>query len=385
MIALLAWELGAGRGHLEHMKPVLAGLLGNGWTVVCAVRDSKTGGSFLSDAGGARGGGILKLVQAPVFIHRSRPFLRAPGSLAEILAHIGFADQSLLQPLFEDWSRIVDIVRPDVIIGDFAPSVAAVAQGRIPVIMTGNGWTIPPDGAFLPALPIRQYDQAMAMEAEKRICDAVEAASAGNWRPRSLAQLLRGDARFIYTSAVLDPYRYWRRDALSCPPNLTIPDSREQRPASHILLYLPKSHPSIDRALAALGVIGVPTYAFFGGEQPPAPSNVMIQPRPLDLPTLLPFARLVVHHGGLGTANWSLAYGKPQAVLATDLEKFLIGRAVASSRLGISIPPSSEWKDMIGPLQRALDIHSHQRLNGLVHKSPNQTVRAILQSCHDAV
>jgi len=379
MIALFAWELGAGRGHLEHIKPVLAALLNEGWSVVCAVRDYKGARSLLSDASGAQCLGTLDLIQAPIFTHFSGPFSRPPASIAEILAHIGFSDQSLLRPVVEDWSRIIETVRPDIIIGDFAPSVATAAQGQIPIIMTGNGWTIPPDGTPIPALPLRQYDAAIAREAERRICEAVEAVSGAKWRPNSFAQLLRGDACFIYTSSVLDPYRDWRRDELSCPPNLVIPDGWKRNSASHILLYLPRNHPSINRVLAAVGATGIKTYAYLGGSQPVSPPNVIIQPQPLDLPAMLPNAQLVVHHGGLGMANWCLAARKPQAVVPTDLEKSLIAHAIATSKSGVIISPNTS--NMVGSIMRAKALPATVAEANFAHKTARETIQAIMQKC----
>jgi len=384
MIALFVWELGSGRGHLEHMKPVLAALLHRGWSVVCAVRDLKAGRNILTEAGGAKSKNRLNVVQAPIFTHRSPTVSRPPTSIAEILAHIGFGDQSLLRPLFEDWSRIIDLVRPNIVIGDFAPTVTAAAQGRVPVIMTGNGWTIPPDGSPIPALPLRSYDRVAAEQAENRICDAVSAASGGNWLSGTLAQLLRGDARFIYTSAALDPYRHQRQDELSCPPNLVIPPSHNESSAAHILLYLPQNHPSIDRVLEAVGTIGMRTFAFLGGLQRPSPPNVTIQPLPLDLPAMLPAARLVIHHGGLGIANWSLAYRKPQAIVAIDLEKILIAHAITSSGSGLSVHPNATGADMIGSFRRAVHLNPLRISSGFANETPEQSIEAIVRSCYEA-
>lgn len=250
--------------------------------------------------------------------------------------------------------------------------------------MTGNGWTIPPDGVPIPPLPILQYDRVTALEADNRICDAVEVATAKIWRPKSLAQLLRGDARFIYTSGMLDPYHRWRRDPLSCPPNLMIPDSGQLNLASHVLLYLPKNHPSVDRVLAALGTIGVRTYAYLDGLRHAAPPNVTIETKPLDLPILLPDTRLVIHHGGLGIANWSVAYGKPQAVFAIDLEKGLIGHAISTSRSGVSIPPNSNQRDIVRLLRHGMSLSRRSGMHEYAHQTPKQTIQAIIQSCLDA-
>lgn len=384
-VALVAWELGAGRGHLEHLRPVVAALLADKWTVVAAVRDLKNGHAVFGSIDPVLRHRRFAIGQAPIFLHRATPLRDRPSSLAEILAHAGFASAPFLRPVIETWRQLIEAVNPQVIVGDFSPSVVAASRGNTPVIMTGNGWTIPPDGSPLPPLPIRPYHAAAARDAEDRICSAIEEASDGRWRPARFASLLRGDTNFVYTSALLDPYRDARRDALSWPPNLVIPERREPIKTAHAVLYLPKHHVAIDGVLAALGIVGIETHAYLGGLKPVAPQNVIVGAQPIDLAAMLPGARFMLHHGGLGVANWCMAYQVPQVIIPTDLEKSLIAHAIVANRSGVHVSPSAGCVDIEMALLQATNLRVAATSNGFAHSDPEQTINAIVDCCRKVV
>src|SRR3546814_14121331 len=60
-----------------------------------------------------------------------------------------------------DWSSDVcsSDLRPDVVVGDFSPTLNLAARGRVPSIVVGNGYTIPPGGRPMP--PIRPWQPAL--------------------------------------------------------------------------------------------------------------------------------------------------------------------------------------------------------------------------------
>ena len=56
--------------------------------------------------------------------------------------------------------------------------------------------------------------------------------------------------------------------------------------------------------------------------------------QPVNLPTVLPRCRAVVHYGGHGLAAAAIAAGLPQIVVSTDFEKWLIGRKIEAEGAG---------------------------------------------------
>ncbi|PMW04007.1 hypothetical protein C1X40_34350, partial [Pseudomonas sp. GW456-11-11-14-TSB2] len=81
------------------------------------------------------------------------------------------AKPALLGPVVRAWSRMLDDVKPDIVLAEFAPSLRIAAYGRTPTIMVGSGWTIPPDASPIAPLPILHDQPELAAEAEAAICD----------------------------------------------------------------------------------------------------------------------------------------------------------------------------------------------------------------------
>lgn len=382
-IALIAWELGAGRGHLEHLRPVVAALLRDGWGLVAAVRDVRRATPIFGLIDHAVRHQSLVIGQAPIFAHKLATPFSPPGSIAEILANSGFADASRLQPVVAAWEHLIDLVRPDLLLADFAPSAVIAARARMPVIMTGNGWSIPPRGRSTALLPIAIADERAAANAEQRILEAAANSSGAHWRPNDLSVLLRGDVRFIYTASLLDPYFQSRHDALSCPPNLKIFRSSGQ--VGPGLVYLPGYDAVIERVLEALAIDGRPVSAYLGGQQPRASDNVTVLAEPIDFATQLADARFFLHHGGLGVANWCLAHRIPQTVIPRDLEKALIGQALSAKRAGIYVPYGSTNGTIASAISRTSTLHPPSSfLANMAHTNADQTIGAIVSACNAA-
>jgi len=346
-VAMIGWELGAGEGHLARMVPIVRALRERGWTVIAAVRDVARARSILGPVGGCAGPGRFVLGQAPIFLHRA-PVSGACASLGEILSITGFGDAKLIAPVLRAWISLLERFKPDVAISDAAPTLNVAARGRAPVVTIGNGWTIPPEMDPLPPLLREHYGQASAIAAEQRICKAFTLASGK--RIESAAGTLRGEANFVCTAPPLDPYADYRSDTLYWPPEVEIPPRAGQR-SGPALIYLPKGHPAIDAVLAAVAVCGDQAQGYFGGSAKTGPPSVSVASHPLDFAALMPQAPYIIHHGGLGTANYALALGVPQLVLPTDLEKMLIGRGVERVSAGLTARPDRSAAAYAGSLQ----------------------------------
>lgn len=342
-LILIGWELGAGAGHLVRLIPLIQALRGAGWQVVAAVRDRTKARSILSTVGRRSGPGSFMLGQAPIFTHRV-PGGPAMGSLSEILANIGFADPELLHPVVHAWQRLLDRFNPTVVLADAAPSLVAAVNGQVPVIGLGNGWTLPPTGEHLARLPVEWADGLQVAAAEARIVRAVEASICGRLIG-GVSYLIRGDQTFVCTASALDPYRSCRKDHVYWPPELVLPDPpRFDLPAGPPLAYFPAEHSAIGQVREALCILK-PVSAYFAGRTDP--QSLIETGHPIDFAQNLPLAPYIVHHGGLGTACYALAAGVPQLIIADDLEKHLIGRAVVAAGCGVLLPPTSSAQQII--------------------------------------
>src|ERR1043165_4605640 len=94
---LLAWELGAGLGHLVRLKPIAQGLLQKGHRVYAAIRD-------LASAQNVFPAGQVSVLQAPIQVRLSPNQIEKPFTFAHILHNFGFSDQKDLSGRLEGWS-----------------------------------------------------------------------------------------------------------------------------------------------------------------------------------------------------------------------------------------------------------------------------------------
>src|SRR5262249_61701374 len=93
------------------------------------------------------------VLQAPYWHPRpwtgSQPFLAA--SYADLLAIRGWTDTADLLPMVQGWDGLLDLVRPALVVCDHSPTLCLAAYGRVPTVLLGDGFTLPP--ADQPAFP----------------------------------------------------------------------------------------------------------------------------------------------------------------------------------------------------------------------------------------
>ena len=136
MKALFAWELGGGLGHvlplmrtgryfsLRQSEPIYV------LADVSAAPDTNSAQSVL---------------QAPVCKRQLVTNVHTPETFADVLMPAGYGDANMLGSLLNAWRSIFDLVRPDVVIADFAPTALLAANVlAIPTLAMGNGFCNPP-------------------------------------------------------------------------------------------------------------------------------------------------------------------------------------------------------------------------------------------------
>jgi rhamnosyltransferase subunit B len=247
---LIGWELGAGRGHAERLVPIVEAYRTNGWKVVAALRDARLGADVLGPHQSAIRNGHLTIIRAPIFSHTE--IERGPvNSLAEILAKTGFSKPGLVRPLVAGWDAILARYRPNVVVSDSAPSLNIVARGRVPLIVIGNGWTIPPDITPPPALIAAPEGSQSLRDAADAVLSAMRTAVSNDTGISRFSDLLRGDHNIVCSLDETDPYHRQRTDRLHWPFEIGAPAVVPPQERSGGLIYLPKNHPA--RPLMVIG------------------------------------------------------------------------------------------------------------------------------------
>lgn len=339
---LLTWEMGAGLGHLTQLLPVGRRLWDDGHHLTIAVQNMDAARQTIARAFPADAE-RLTVVQGVAWAPPQDPNARTvpTPTLADVLRLFRWNQVDLLREMAGKWDAVVAAARPDLVIADFSPTLRLAVEGKVPMLVIGTGYSVPPAGRPLP--PIRPWEQAVppfarANEAEmlfaaNRVRHHRQGASIGHF-----SDLFSGDRTFVLTIREFDPYGPHRPEGSQPPYNVApVPPGplATARPGEEVFLYLEHSHPALEPALAALGRTRLKATAYIGGRQPgrplPAiPANVRLNEGLVDFAELLPRLRLILHHGGLGTTYAALMAATPQVLFPLNLEHGITSRSAAA-------------------------------------------------------
>ena len=240
------------------------------------------------------------------------------------------------------WDAVIDLVKPDLVVCEHAPSAALSAFGRIPVAFVGNGFVVPP--ADLPEFP--PFEAGTGDTTRQRpVLVAIQEALAqlGRKAPSTITEPFRGVFRGIYSFPELDTYRRRRREAVLGPiepvPELTpLPAKRR------LFAYSASDIAMIEPLVKALMDIGPEASVYLRGTQG-ARSSIMrsrgveVFDSPPALPDVLPKSSMVFSHGGTGFTNAALAGGRPHIVYPRHFEARSTARALEELGCGICVDP----------------------------------------------
>ena len=350
MRLMFGWEFGAGLGHLTRFKPIGDRLVAEGAQITLALQDIDKARPFLDGTTGQPLPGY-SVVQAPRWNIPSDPAVRKipTHSFADVLNLIGVGQRGAMIHRLNAWQGLVELAKPDLVIGDFAPTLALAARGRIPSIVVGNGYTTPPRGRQMPPIrPWRDDIEAFSAKHESDILDNTNAVleARGDAPLEHLADMFHGDRTFVFTLPMVDPYARYRTIPTLPPFNLPrdIPQTPwEERRSKSVFLYMPRSHPRAQDAIETLGKLDVAADGYVSDLPASAAAqyssaSLKLHATPRNFEEVIPNARLVIHHGGLSTAVACILAGTPQLILPWNLEHLVTARGVAAAGCAMVLP-----------------------------------------------
>lgn len=333
---LIGWEFGGGHGHAVNMVAVGRALVARGHDVVLAVRDPQVAWAVTRDSG-------LPVLQAPMSralgaaMTGGKPF-RA-RSMLDILAMHGYGDPVILESTLASWRHLVDVVRPDFVLAEFAPLLCMATSGRVPNASFGIGFCLPcldASGAF----PVFE-PSASALLPPQRVIDNIAAVMdrAGIAHGANPLASLIGDAQFAIGLDEIDPYR----DARTAPGLGPLWSTQEavRTPTStpSCFVYLPGEHMGMDLFVEGLKRLRMPGIAYIRGASRRTldalrSTTLEVSATPVDIGAVLSRVSVVFHHGGTGTVERCLAWGVPQVLAPMVLEQELTGRLLTKMNVG---------------------------------------------------
>ncbi len=331
---LIGWELGAGLGHVGMLLPVARALRQRGYEPVLALRDLTGPAAMLADEG-------IATLQAPVSPIRKYAEKFIAASYADILASTGYDDAVTLQALVRGWLGLLETVRPAAVICESAPVLAMTAKGRVPALVMGDGFSLPPAGGT--AFPLFQSDgkPVLAQDTIHQTVTAVQRQTGGAV-PETLPEILAGDARMLCTVPELDPYA-GDRDETCAGPLAQLPAPTPGPDTAGFFAYLGGDLAYVPNMLRGLNRCGIdggvyvhkPT-ADIARDLPRSNFKAFDGPQPFE--RVIPAATMVVHHASMGTSLAALAAGRPQVVVPRHLQNTLVADCLVRSGVGLRLP-----------------------------------------------
>lgn len=329
---LFAWELGEGLGHLPPLKAIAGALKPCGVRPVFVLRETKNAIRALMPVGG-------DLRTAP---HWAKPgtSIERSGSMADILAGNGYSNSDHAAAIISAWDKVIDEVKPDLLVVDHAPSALLSAYGRIPTVIAGNGFAVPPaDGDwFPPYLPGEDRT-----DRQRVVFEAIQSAfkTIGRNSPPSITAPFRGAFRGIYSFPQIDTYRAIRKERLLGP--IEAPPACLALPAKRrLFVYSATDIAKIDALMQCIMAIGPEASVYLRGGLGTRGAilrsrGVEVFDTPPPLADVLPAASVVFSHGGSGFTNAALASGRPHLVFPRHFEARSTAMGLADAGCGIRL------------------------------------------------
>ena len=339
---LFAWELGGGLGHLVRYRNLIDSLLTDGHQISFYARHADRAFEVYDSA-------RVSLAPAPLVARPAVAPLARPDSYPEILLACGYHAPVALTDCVARWAAILRHQAPDVVVADYAPAavLACRALGQR-VVVSGSGFFVPPRLSPLP--PLRYWlpsDRPQLARHEAQLLAAMNQALAALGAPPapSVADAVLGDASLLLTFEEFDHcYERPAAEYLGAWPSAGF-GIAPQWPATgryRVFAYLDRRVllPEILAACAAVDA-SVCLYApgYTAADLPPAlAGRVWVAPGPVELRQAARDCDACLSNANINSMMTFLLAGKPQVVVPSTMEKYLVGRRLELLGAGLSAP-----------------------------------------------
>jgi UDP:flavonoid glycosyltransferase YjiC (YdhE family) len=360
--------MGRNWGHLSRLVPLAIQLKSRGHCVLAVVRDIATASATLGPAD-------VTFVQSPCHTGVQAISANATG-YADMLLSQGWSDRSALWGMLQAWITVYRMFQPDVVVLDYAPTARLAATvSKIPAVLIGSGFELPPATNPLPQFPGTSWATPEAASvSEHRVLDNVNAAlRASRAEPLcALQPLVEGDCRFLTTFAELDHYGPREQERYIGP----LADPREGRAIEwptgskkRVFAYLrPEvaALPTIFEGLAAADfsviayVPGIPSDTLARFSTP----RCVFSAEPVQYASVFEEADVCLSYAPAGTVTTALLHGVPQLMIPVHIESQLTAQRVESQGLGriLRNPQSShQVTQALHELSSAIDTRLRAR------------------------
>jgi UDP:flavonoid glycosyltransferase YjiC (YdhE family) len=310
----------------------------------------------------------IKVMQAPAWQVKVDK-LENTFNYADTLFNQGYLVEGALQSVVCAWRNLFEIIKPDLLIVDHAPTALIAARGtKLNVALFGTGFFAPPVQNPMPSIiPWIKAPEGLLERSEEKVVETINAVLETIKAPKlaSLSALFVVNENFLATFQELDHYqerehvKYWG-------PVINLPEGDspkwpETKFPKKIFCYIKSYYPNLEELLSSLQQVEASIIIF----SPKAPKEIKqkfhsptikFAQRPLNMKQVCNECDLVICHAGHGTIAVTLLHNKPLVLLPehNQLEQILIARNLVLQKLGGLIYTRQEKKDYKGVIERVL-------------------------------
>lgn len=355
---VFAWELGGGLGHLVRYRLLIERLCAAGHRVSFLARE-------VARAQRVFAGRPLHYAAAPCGETPPAARIRPPNSFAEVLLNSGYADPADVTARLGRWCELLAPLAPDIVVADYAPGAMLAARVLgLRAVASGNGFYLPP--ALSPLPPLRYWlpaDKPALAASEARLLAHLNLALRvlGGAPAASVAEALLGHDQFVQSFQEFD-HAYERPGAeyLGAYPSAEFglapvwPAGDGPRLFAYLdpQVLLPELLAAVDAAGARLCVYAPGVDPMLVARTP----GVTWMDGPVDLKQAAAEADAYLSNANINSMMAFLLAGRPQLVVPSTLEKYLVGRRLEMLGAGLSAPRRAP-----GDLRAKLHAVLHQR------------------------
>lgn len=351
---LLAWEAGAGRGHVVTLARAARALQG------IALCDAALG--WMDHAAELQPWCDLVYPGSQLGLNLAGRLDRnAPpnATWSEYLLDCRFDEGERVRTNVAWWVETIRTRRIDLVVADYAPNALMAARiCGIPALAIGTGYGIPPADldsfpVFLPEYTEREADEAAL------VATINQALAPLGFQPIDfLPQVYARSGEIVRTLPLLDPYAAWRQPESYLPP---VADYGGLAPGTGTELFCYFSTREFENPalVEALELSRLPIVAFLPNapadvRQRLAAAGVTISDQPLPVAEIGRRARLVMNSGQHGILSLALTAGLPQVCLPQHLEQLFHARQLVKAGAGALVwPRHAPVEDILGAIMAA--------------------------------
>ena len=356
---LYIWEMGGGLGHLTTALPLARAYKTHGHQVGFVVKD-------LASAGIVVPPDIFDIYQAPIWQPGVPLAGYRPSSYAEIMLYLGFGDVRKLANMVRAWLKLLELLKPDLVVLDYSPTAMLAASiANIPHCTIGHGFFLPPRLTPVPGF-VDGADEERLLRGESAVLNAINQVKLQfGARPlKTFGDFFESDLDLLTTWPELEHYPQ-RRNASYWGPVLMRDEGRApdwpDLPGTRIFAYLYGNYPKLEAVLQAISASRASALIFAPG----VPSHLLerfsterirFSYTPYAMETTVKQADAIICHSSFGSAWEAILAGKPLFCLPVHMEQQIL--AMQLSRIGVAVVPKSDATEET--LTSALQYLLHQ-------------------------